>query len=794
MKAQRVALCAVSILTIVASAIPAYADILIIEPDGSGDYPTIQDAVFAAAPGDTIELADGTFSGDGNRDIDFLGMALTLMSQSGSPEYCVIDCEGDEADPHRGFYFSYCDSPLVIQGIGVTSGYAAEVGWPYGNGGAVFCEGSSPAFIDCAFGYNEASWSGGAVFFYEGSSPTFSNVNVAVNHAPGGGGGVFGSGGSPVFTGGCQFYANSSEGEYGAGGGVYCEESAPAFLGCDFRSNSATWGGAVCCYMNSSTTFENCLFEENASPPEFEGGGGGLMCYDCSPSLAYCTFSLNQSAGPGGGVYLDAASPTLTNCTLYRNSTDIIGSGVYAGAGSDPFISHTIIAFAPPPLGTSIWCDGSSSITLECSDVYGNAYDDWFQCIWDQEGINGNIWESPRFCDPNHGDLTIQADSPCAPYTPPNEECGLIGAWPVACDLDLTCGDWIWGQDPCEFCGPDAFFETMRAEMNHDCIVDEIDYALILAEFFLPEHRPYGDFNWDGDVNVQDIATLASFFGEAVEFCEPCDVAEDSCGGRIRISFDAGLADADRLDIPTGTLGYAYVVGENSPGLVAATLSVYASANVMIEHVYSAMTPSTVMLGDSFFPYSPWPNANPTMIATVEFRTLDTEPAMIGVRGNAEFPEFSSLQWFQHVTAWPPEYPAPLIRHMGYEYISYGGINADAPRDSLACAAVGIPAEDRPYTTPIAFHLAPNTPNPWNHTTRIDYAIPEGQNSSIVTLKLFDVAGRLIRTLVDNQSSGLHQVHWDGTDQSGARVAPGVYFYRLQWNGQSATERLLLMR
>ncbi|MGD9142176.1 MAG: hypothetical protein PVJ42_11605, partial [bacterium] len=74
-----------------------------VNPEGTGDYATIQAAVTAASPGDTVRLSMGTFTGTGNRDVDFLGKAVTVRSQYGIPQYTIIDCEGSEADPHRGF-------------------------------------------------------------------------------------------------------------------------------------------------------------------------------------------------------------------------------------------------------------------------------------------------------------------------------------------------------------------------------------------------------------------------------------------------------------------------------------------------------------------------------------------------------------------------------------------------------------------------------------------------------------------------------------------------------------------
>jgi hypothetical protein len=74
-------------------------------PDGSGDVATIQAAIDAAQAGDVVELGDGTFTGDGNRDLDFGGTGLVLRSARGVAEACVIECGGSTSDPHRAFHF-----------------------------------------------------------------------------------------------------------------------------------------------------------------------------------------------------------------------------------------------------------------------------------------------------------------------------------------------------------------------------------------------------------------------------------------------------------------------------------------------------------------------------------------------------------------------------------------------------------------------------------------------------------------------------------------------------------------
>jgi hypothetical protein len=94
---------------------------------------------------------------------------------------------------------------------------------------------------------------------------------------------------------------------------------------------------------------------------------------------------------------------------------------------------------------------------------------------------------------------------------------------------------------------------------------------------------------------------------------------------------------------------------------------------------------------------------------------------------------------------------------------------------------------------PSRFALHQNVPNPFNPTTVIRYDVPAGGGH--VTLRLYDVTGRLIRTLAnDYHTPGEGIVTWDGKDEGGNPVASGVYFYRLQAPGFASNRKMLLVR
>jgi pectate lyase len=134
------------------------------------------------------------------------------------------------------------------------------------------------------------------------------------------------------------------------------------------------------------------------------------------------------------------------------------------------------------------------------------------------------------------------------------------------------------------------------------------------------------------------------------------------------------------------------------------------------------------------------------------------------------------------------------------DYYSYDlDDSADVPAIVMAGAGVGIIAavEDNGHSfdnTPHASHLAPNYPNPFNPMTTIQYRL-EGDGFSSVSLRLYNLLGKEVRTLVDeSQKAGAYTVIWDGKNNAGQQVPSGVYAYQLQVGEKIWVGKMTLLR
>ncbi|RKX30853.1 MAG: hypothetical protein DRP46_04575 [Candidatus Zixiibacteriota bacterium] len=110
--------------------------------------------------------------------------------------------------------------------------------------------------------------------------------------------------------------------------------------------------------------------------------------------------------------------------------------------------------------------------------------------------------------------------------------------------------------------------------------------------------------------------------------------------------------------------------------------------------------------------------------------------------------------------------------------------------------ATEIPVKGDNPLLPGTFSLYQNYPNPFNPTTRIDFEINHNSGAmEHVTLNVYNILGRQVKTLVDeNMSTGRYTVIWDATDDYGSRVATGIYLYRLEVGDRAESKKMLLLK
>ncbi len=291
------------------------------------EHLTIQEGISVATHGDTVLVEDGIYSGTGNRDLDFEGKMISLVSASG-PVSTVIDCE----NIGRGVIFAMGEGRNSrIIGFSIVNG-RAPVNGSGSEGAGIFCVGSSPTIRNCVIASCSAVEGSGV--YSEGGSPLIESCRIEENLNSSLGGGLSIRGGSPWIV-SCVIQNNSvaSNGDSVFGGGVFTLNSNATFTNCVIKGNSATdgtgssaLGGGL--YIQLSGYFRvsliNCLIESNSSVHITSGNGGfggGVFCGNGSVSMNSCTIAENNAATSGGSVYGEGGSNIeMIRCISWGNS------------------------------------------------------------------------------------------------------------------------------------------------------------------------------------------------------------------------------------------------------------------------------------------------------------------------------------------------------------------------------------------------------------------------------------------------------------------------------------------
>jgi hypothetical protein len=331
-------------------------------------HATIQDAIAAAAAGDRIVVRPGTYV----ENIDFLGKALTLISEKG-PVLTRID--GGQAGPVVTLQNG--EGPdSILDGFSITNGHSSD-------GGGIYCD---------------------------SASPTVRNNRIHGNSVTkGSGGGIFCSGSQMVISGN-EIFGNS--GSYG-GGGIYCHRSDAVVTGNIVRDNSGcnSYGGGIYCYWCDPVIRDN-VFTGNTTAK----WGGGIFL-DISNAEITGNIVIGNSASLGGGIdCYDRCDPRITNNTVVANSASDEGGGLHCHRTCAISVVNTILWDNDAPLGREIHVGDTASpctLSIAHSDVEGGSDSAHVEPGCTLNWGAGMIDADPVFAESVAGDVHILLNSPC---------------------------------------------------------------------------------------------------------------------------------------------------------------------------------------------------------------------------------------------------------------------------------------------------------------------------------------------------------------------------------------------
>jgi hypothetical protein len=456
------------------------------------------------------------------------------------------------------------------------------------------------------------------------------------------------------------------------------------------------------------------------------------------------------------GNYAFNSAPVYVMNTTLENST-IVGnqnlshfppSGAIRVGGSGTVIRNTIIAFND--VDRAVNCNATQTVTVECSNFYGNYGDDWAGCVSGQLGLNGNISLDPRFCDYAASNYGLLSSSPCFVAS-----CGIMGAYGMGC----------WAEEPAivsiSDVGNDQGRQARIAWIRslYDAPADTVDisgYGVFRRQEENLVTEPIRNVDGAPALLGWDYVGSHPVNGDSVyQMIVPtlCDstISEGDCWSTfmVRAMTDDPFAYFDS-DPDSG-----YSLDNLAPSPPAGFLAAYNTEY------------GTVLSWEE----SQVPDFDYFRIYRGTSRDFETSP------GNLEHAT-SGTSWIDG------------IEH-GYLYyyktttVDFSG-NESEPSGPYPVTAA---SEE---TVPRRTVLYQNSPNPFNSTTNVSFALAE---RSHVELSVYGVDGSVVTILVsDVLDPGVHEYAWNGRDANGQSVSSGVYFYRMNAGELTDTKKMVLLK
>ncbi len=724
---------------------------------------TIQDALDASVDGDSIMVAGDTYltSISVHNDVYLMGgwdAGFTVRD----PETNVTTIQ------HNGSVVSFLTIPSGspgIEGFTITGGSGTSTLLPgsgiYGGGVFVY---SSPAIIKnniiTSNGYTSTTGysAGGGIACYNGT------VTIEGNEITGcvaqSGGGIYLYQATAAITGNTISGASPNASFTGVrnGGGIYALHSDITMSGNVISGNTGyVNGGGIYAGLTPVTAADDSIYGNDVTST-----GGGVYAEHSALSITRGFVQGNTATSTGGGIYCNADQFILHNSVVAQNGAGTIGGGVYADSTWGAWYNNTVDrntsgitggnAFLSPAAATdvrnNIFSYGGTNgfaaatdvgLTYQYNNAFGNSGSDVVNIVPDVT----NISRDPAYADTASLDYYLALHS------------GSIDTGdPLGLDPD---GSRV---DQGAFGNPDALFAAPAYVQNLVAVVTN-DTTITIS--------------WDGRTPVG--GDYYAIYSEGTSGFAP---AESNFIGTVGASINVFQHH------PVAGCHYYRVSYIDGAGYMSGYSNESGECTAGPDLVAPVVTVTYPNGGEAFEPGDPieiqWVATDNNNVDSVSIFYSENAGGAFTLIASSE-PNDSSYAWIA------PDISSDscLVRVVAYDPSLLTGEDV-----SDAIFTIKIVSTDGELPA-VTWALSQNFPNPFNPTTTIHYDVKAGGGQ--VSLRVFDVSGRVVRTLVDgSQTEGSKSVTWNGTNDRGQRVASGIYFYRMIAPDFTETKKMVLLR
>ncbi len=826
----------------------AYAETILVDVNGTGDFTSISEAIAQASDGDEIVVLDGIYTGESNREMGWDGAVkhLIVRSQNG-PENCIIDCE----DQGRAFYFNYSNQTRddVIEGFTIENGNAGR------HGGGIFCTAGSIIVRNCIIRHciagtgNAARGCGGAIFFNDGADGIIENCLLEYNVADAtdfAGGGAIGlhhtqntPGDYPIVRNNIIRYNEAWHDYMGGGGGITIYYSDALVENNLFYGNTTDdHGGGVYCLCSNAPVIRNNIIVNNSST-HYAPTGGGIGVVYSNPIIYNNIVASNDDYG----IYSTTNALQINNNDVWNNTAGNY-YGCSAGTGC---ISEDPMFVAPTDFVFTLSSDSP------CIDAGSDENIGYPFCELDLLG-------NPRFVDGNL-DSVVGIDMGCYEFQPEEDDvvvdiyagqvfadAGSTATVPITCvipdELNIQAFEIVVNGFGTEATPVDVMFTDSMPDANNwitewNLEGDDLYIACagstpingegLLANivFDIPStpelnvvdvtfgpvtvntgivpvvshpgrilvglEDMFGDVDMNGDVQAWDASLILQYLTGQVDFDEIQMVIADA-------SFDGEITSLD------ATLILKYVVG-------AITELPYEVLDGEFDASAEILGEDVTISGSSYIEV-PFTLANVDNVYACSW-TFTYDASLLAFE-SIEYPgmSFNSIEYsgdngIVHVSCSSSSpinvEEATIVLNFSSSvsglsdtytnvYFQSAKWNEMELVEDPAVTEVYIDylGSDDPSAPGYTTALNACYPNPFNPETTVSFSL---ENAGHACVEIYNTRGQKITTLVDeNLTSGAHSYIWDGTDARRKPVASGLYLIRMTSAGKSFTRKAMLMK